>query len=227
MNRKQLEECAWKKTPKDERRASKERYDWKTKKSGTTRLQGNAREVLVFDPSGDTPGSMSPWVPLWSLYSDELEQRCREEQVPKLRAPYNRMRSDYTGDVESSPGTQATREGAARHHATKKSPAQLQREIDEALSRPPASNPFEAAKVESAAVEAEVNTADEALRSFPRGPMGLTPESVAASPEYRAANARYQKAFARQRAFNATFTKRFAKELRAERAARDAARQRR
>lgn len=134
MNRQQLEECAWKKTPKDERRSEVERYDWKTKTSVKKRLRGNEREVLVFDPSGSTPGSMSPWVPLWSLYSDELEQRCREEQQPKLRSPYNRMRSDYTGDVESSPGTQATREGAKRHHATKKSPAQLQREIDEALS---------------------------------------------------------------------------------------------
>jgi hypothetical protein len=141
VDRKQLEECAWKKTPKDERRSEVERYDWKTKKSVTKRLRGNEREVLVFDPSGSTPGSMSPWVPLWSLYSDELEQRCREEQQPKLRSPYNRMRSDYTGDVESSPGTQATREGARRHHATKKSAAQLDREIAEALGRLPYDDP--------------------------------------------------------------------------------------
>lgn len=137
MNRKQLEECAWKKTPKDERRATRESYDWKTKKTITSRLKGNAREVRVFDPSGDTPGTMSPWVPLWSLYGDELEQRCKEEREPKLRAPYNRMRADYTGDVESSPGTKATREGASRHHATKKkSAAQLEREIAEALAKP-------------------------------------------------------------------------------------------
>ena len=118
MNRKQLEECAWTKTPKDERRAKRERYDWKSQKTVVERLTGNAREVRVFDPSGSTEGTMSPWVPLWSLYSDELEQRCKEEREPKLRAPYNRMRSDYTGDVESSPGTKATREGASRQHAT-------------------------------------------------------------------------------------------------------------
>ena len=227
MNRKQLEECAWKKTPKDERRSEVERYDWKTKTSVTKRLRGNEREVLVFDPSGSTPGSMSPWVPLWSLYSDELEQRCREEQQPKLRSPYNRMRSDYTGDVESSPGTQATREGANRHHATKKSPGQLQREIDEVLSRPPTSDPFEAAKIERAAIDSEVDAASEALRTFPRGAMGLVTDAAKATPEYRAANARYQRAFARQRDFNTSFTKRFTKELRAERTQRDAARQRR
>ncbi|MGE5732779.1 MAG: hypothetical protein ACM37U_12605 [Gemmatimonas sp.] len=227
MNRKQLEECAWKKTPKDERRAEVERYDWKTKTSTKRRLTGNAREVLVFDPSGSTPGSMSPFVPLWSLYSDELEQRCREEQMPKLRAPYNRMRSDYTGDVESSPGTQATREGRVpRHHATKKSPAQLDREIAEALAGGGASSAFEQAKAEGAALESELSAAEQELKVFPRGPMGLTPDAVKALPEYRAAKARVDKAFARLRAFNGVFVKRFAKELRAERAARTLARER-
>jgi hypothetical protein len=110
--------------------------------------------------------------------------------------------------------------GAKRHHATKKSPAQLQREIDEALAGSGSSSPFEAAKAESALIEKEVDAASEALRAFPRGPMGLTPDAVAATSEYRSANARYQKAFARQRAFNAVFVKRFAKELRAERSQR-------
>lgn len=146
MNRKQLEECAWSKTPADERRSQKDHYDWKTKTTTTKRLKGNAREVRVFDPSGHTPGSMSPFVPLWSLYSDELEQRCKEEVEPKLRAPYNRMRADYTGDVESSPGNRATAEGISptRQHATrksaKKSPAQLEAEIAEAKLRRRAEN---------------------------------------------------------------------------------------
>ncbi len=130
MNRKQLEDCAWTKTPKDERRSQKERYDWKTKKTVTERLQGNSREVLVFDPSGDTPGTMSPWVPLWSLYSDELQQRCEGGQQPKLRAPYHRARHDYTGDVESSDTA------APPRHATRKTQsAQLDREIAQALAR--------------------------------------------------------------------------------------------
>lgn len=125
MNRKQLEQCAWEKTPRDQRRAEKRLTDWKTQKTITKRLTGNAREVRVFDPTGSTPGSMSPFVPLWSLFSDELEQRCKEEREPKLREPYRRSRSDYTGDVESSPVGRAT----------PKTPAQLQAEIDEALAR--------------------------------------------------------------------------------------------
>jgi hypothetical protein len=150
MNRKQLEECAWSKTPKEERRSQIERYDWTTKKTVTKRLKGNEREVRVFDPSGHTPGTMSPFVPLWSLYSDELEQRCKEEVEPKLRAPYNRTRADYTGDVESSPGSRATAEGiSGRRHAThatmkkqrtrarKKSAAQLDREIAEVVGTRP------------------------------------------------------------------------------------------
>lgn len=109
------------------------------------------------------------------------------------------------------------------HHATKKSPAQLQREIDEALATPAgagASSAFEGAKAELALIEKEMAAAEAAMRAFPRGAMGLPPESVRLSPEYRAAKARTDKAFARLRAFNAVYVKRFAKELRAERAKR-------
>jgi hypothetical protein len=53
-----------------------------------------------------------------------------------------------------------------------------------------------------------------------RGPTGLTPDTVKEAPEWRAAKARVDKAFARLRSFNATFVKRFAKELRAERSER-------
>lgn len=106
-----------------------------------------------------------------------------------------------------------------RHSTKKKSSAQLDREIAEALAGG-TSSPFEAAKTEQAAIEKEVDAASETLRAFPRGPMGLVPDAVKATPEYRAANARFQRAFARQREFNTVFTKRFAKELRAERASR-------
>ncbi len=107
-----------------------------------------------------------------------------------------------------------------RYHATKKSPAQLDREIAEALAGSGASNPFEEAKAEQALIEKEVHAASEVLRTFPRGAMGLTPAAVTSTPDYRAAKARFDKVFARQRAFNAVFTKRFVKELRAERAKR-------
>lgn len=107
-----------------------------------------------------------------------------------------------------------------RHHATKKSPAQLQREIDQALAGSGSSSPFEEAKAELALIENEMAAAGAVMRTFPSGAMGLPPESVRLSPEYRAAKARTDKAFARLRAFNAVYVKKFAKELRAERAKR-------
>ena len=88
-----------------------------------------------------------------------------------------------------------------------------------------ASSAFEEAKAESALIEKEVDAASEALQAFPRGPLGGTSDAARATPEFRAANTRFQKAFARQRAFNAVFVKKFAKELRAERAERTRARE--
>lgn len=55
---------------------------------------------------------------------------------------------------------------------------------------------------------------------------GLTPDHIKATPEWRAARARYDSAFAALRAFNQRFVKAFARELRAERLARAEARQR-
>jgi len=102
----------------------------------------------------------------------------------------------------------------------KKTAAQLNREIAEALAAPAGSNPFEDAKAEGALLEKEVDAADVVLKAFPRSPLGGASEAARATPEFRAANARFQKAFAALRAFNAVFTKRFAKELRAERSKR-------
>jgi hypothetical protein len=109
----------------------------------------------------------------------------------------------------------------------KKSPAQLDREIAESLAGVGTSSAFEEAKAEGALLEKEMAEAEAVIRAFPRGAMGLPPESVRLSPEYRAAKARTDKAFARLRAFNGVFVKRFAKELRAERDARARLRERR
>lgn len=76
---------------------------------------------------------------------------------------------------------------------------------------------FELAKAESARLDAGAARAAEALKAYPRGPMGLTPDHVKASPEYRADKQEYDRAFQRQRAFNASYVKLFANELRAER----------
>ena len=96
------------------------------------KLTGNNREIRVFDPSGSTPGTMSPWMPLWALFNDELLQRCEQGREPKMRAPYNRSRRDYKSSIENGSG------GTAHHATKKKSPAQLQREINEVLATRPA-----------------------------------------------------------------------------------------
>jgi hypothetical protein len=53
-------------------------------------------------------------------------QRCEQSVEPKLRKPYQRTRRDYRSSLENG--------GGATQHATKKSPAQLEREIVEALA---------------------------------------------------------------------------------------------
>lgn len=58
------------------------------------------------------------------------------------------------------------------------------------------------------ALEAETKAAGLALKAFPKGPMGLTPDSVKATLEYKSAKNRYDKAFAALRAFNAKRLKR-------------------
>ena len=103
------------------------------------------------------------------------------------------------------------------HHARKTPPAQLEREIAEALSLPAGSSAFEEAKAEHDLIEREVNAANEALQTFPKSPRGGVRDDVRATPEFQAANARFQRAFARLRAFNTIYVKRFDKELRAER----------
>ncbi len=56
--------------------------------------------------------------------------------------------------------------------------------------------------LEWSAPEGEYHAASKAMQQFPRGPMGLTPDAVKATPEWRAAKQRLDRAFARLRAFN-------------------------
>ncbi len=79
----------------------------------------------------------------------------------------------------------------------KKTASQLNHEISEVLATPARSNPFEDAKDEVALLEKELHAANEVLKDFPRDAMGLIPDAVALTQEYRSAKARFQKAFAR------------------------------
>ena len=80
---------------------------------------------------------------------------------------------------------------------------------------------FQQATIMRNACEAHMKEAAQALKAIPgvgSGPMGLTPDSVKASPEYKAAKARFDWDFDSFRKFNAYYTKAFKKELQAERA---------
>jgi hypothetical protein len=66
-------------------------------------------------------------------------------------------------------------------------------------------------------LEAEVTKWTEALKRFPRGAMGLTPDHVKSSPEFIATKRAFDHAFSKLRQFNSVFTKKFANELREER----------
>lgn len=113
--------------------------------------------------------------------------------------------------------------GRQSYASEKTPPAQLEREIAEALARSPdsgSSRAFEDAKAEHALIAKEVDAASVALQTFPRSPMGGVRDDIREAPEFRAANERFQKAFARLRAFNTIYVKRFAKELRTESAKR-------
>ena len=129
MKRKQLEQCAWEQTPASQRRDKVERTSVMRGETTVKKLTGNSREVIVFDPSGDTPGTMEPFVPLWSLYNDELQQRCLFGRIPKLHAPYHRTRPDYTSSIEGDPLPPKI-SGARK----KKTGRQLDREVAQALA---------------------------------------------------------------------------------------------
>jgi hypothetical protein len=124
-------------------------------------------------------------------------------------------------EVERLRGARSSPHSGEQSQATRKTPAaQLEREIIEVLARPVgsgSSTPFEDARAEHDLIQREVDAASEVLQAFPKGPMGGVGDDVRATPEFRAANTRFQKAFARLRAFNAIYVKRFAKELRVER----------
>lgn len=72
------------------------------------------------------------------------------------------------------------------------------------------------AKEYRASLEANERAASEALQAFPRLANGLTPDA-AKTPEWKAARARYSKAFADLRDYNGRMVRNFKAEMKAER----------
>lgn len=86
---------------------------------------------------------------------------------------------------------------------------------------------FAQAKAHADFLDAEYTRLSRILASVPgvgTGPMGLTPDSVRARPDYQEAKREADKAFADLREYNAWFVKQFKKEYRAWRRERDKAR---
>jgi hypothetical protein len=82
---------------------------------------------------------------------------------------------------------------------------------------------YEQARAKQSALWSASTVAAEALKLIPgvgTGPMGLTPDSVRSTPEYRAARAAADRAFRELQAYNAWLVKTYAAESRAERRAR-------
>lgn len=95
LGRKALEQCAWDRTPPEDRRDVRPRW-----RREPEQLVGNNREIRVFDPTGFTETTMSPLVPLWALQRRELQQRCRLGREPRLRDGVLRIRPDYVSNID-------------------------------------------------------------------------------------------------------------------------------
>lgn len=83
--------------------------------------------------------------------------------------------------------------------------------------RRPQDMSYSEAKATRDALEAKIFALGGELKAFPKGPTGLTSDSVKNTPEYQVAKQAYDQVNARLRRFNAEFTKIFAKEIRADR----------
>lgn len=79
------------------------------------------------------------------------------------------------------------------------------------------------AREEAAELDRAMAAATQALAQFPKGAMGLTPDEVKRTPEWRAAFQASNRALQAIRNFNGTYTKTFAEELKHERQFRRAA----
>ncbi len=150
----------------------------------------------------------------------------------------NRFRSEntlreYFGQERPRVAGEAARDEEAEP-ATKGRKGQARSDQDEVILPPdeaPETGPsdsgqseYEVLKSRRDRLEAEAKSASDALNAFPKGPMGLTPDDVKASPEFKAARQRYQKAADQLREANSIIAKRFAKEAKADRDAERAAR---
>lgn len=82
---------------------------------------------------------------------------------------------------------------------------------------------FEEFQTQRATIEARLTAASVALAAYPKAADGLTPDATKAMPGWRAARDESRAAFEALRAFNGRYAGQFAKEIKADIAARRAA----
>ena len=75
------------------------------------------------------------------------------------------------------------------------------------------------AKAKAAELDALYLKYSAALAKYPKGAMGITSDDVKASKQYRADKLKFDQAFQDLRNFNTRYVKKYAKEIRADRAA--------
>lgn len=78
---------------------------------------------------------------------------------------------------------------------------------------------YEEYKEISKTLDASLSKASKALREFPRGDMGLVPDAVRTTPEYKYAKSEYDNLFAVVREFNGRVPKEYMRKARDERRA--------
>lgn len=77
--------------------------------------------------------------------------------------------------------------------------------------------PYEEAKARVKKARDKSAAASAVLQKFPKGPSGLTPDHVKNSPEFRAAKAAYDRAFAEEQRLNSWFVRTYKKEYQEDR----------
>jgi GNAT superfamily N-acetyltransferase len=80
-------------------------------------------------------------------------------------------------------------------------------------------NNYLAAKKKRDELEAEVDKHAKVLQGYPTGEMGLVPDNIKSTPEFKTHKQNYNAAFQNLRNFNSSFTKTYKKEIAADRAA--------
>ena len=218
------------------RPVAERRKEWKTRekaRDNDRRIKNQlaAYEKSVRDAQQDAMGELRTLERQGRLSQDEIEDFNRRIQKSEtMDDAVDEMDALIMKKNQSSGTSVARRESAANE------PAQVVPEatnVDNAPTAPAGggrSKGMEQAKGGYAAekeawekVKARSAAAADALKKYPKGPNGMTPDAVKKTEAWRRDYAEYEQAFANERKWNASMLRKYGAEIRAERqAAREA-----